>query len=208
MSPYETLEVEPDVSQEEIKRAYRRKSRETHPDAGGDVEEFKQVNEAYEMIATEERRRYYDEHGEAGTTNPQDALEREMAQLLVMAFEKARSNPISDIRGAIDQEKNQWRSSIEESKSVSKKIRDRLKRLEESNRPSDKVKFVKDILAGRLGMLHRDMKEAERKMECCDRKLEFLEGLEYPSEKEETVGPWEVNNAFIKMKYVVQDTGE
>jgi hypothetical protein len=35
----------------DVKRAYRRLSRETHPDVGGSAEEFRRVNEAYERVA-------------------------------------------------------------------------------------------------------------------------------------------------------------
>ena len=44
---YDTLGVEPTASPDEIKRAYRKRARETHPDHGGDTAEAAQVNGAY-----------------------------------------------------------------------------------------------------------------------------------------------------------------
>ncbi|WP_128477821.1 J domain-containing protein [Halorussus pelagicus] len=41
------LGVSPGASLSEVKRAYRRKVKEVHPDHGGDREEFQQVREAY-----------------------------------------------------------------------------------------------------------------------------------------------------------------
>ena len=37
-------------SQEEIKKAFRKKALETHPDKGGNVEDFRKVREAYECL--------------------------------------------------------------------------------------------------------------------------------------------------------------
>ena len=47
---YEILGVDSSSSPEQIRRAYHRRSKETHPDMGGDASEFKKVNEAYEML--------------------------------------------------------------------------------------------------------------------------------------------------------------
>ena len=43
---YKMLGVARDATPEQIKKAYRKLAREYHPDAGGDEEKFKDVNEA------------------------------------------------------------------------------------------------------------------------------------------------------------------
>lgn len=63
---YAVLDLTPDASPEDVKRAYRRKAREHHPDAGGDEERFKEVTQAYEVLSDPERRRRYDRFGDAG----------------------------------------------------------------------------------------------------------------------------------------------
>ncbi len=47
---HEILGVDPDADEEEIKQAFRKKALETHPDKGGDPDEFKKVREAYECL--------------------------------------------------------------------------------------------------------------------------------------------------------------
>ncbi|MDP9805613.1 molecular chaperone DnaJ [Trueperella bonasi] len=63
---YKILGVERNATQAEIKRAYRKKARELHPDeaGGGSPEEFKEVNKAYEVLSNEEKRQLYDIGGE------------------------------------------------------------------------------------------------------------------------------------------------
>lgn len=61
---YALLGVAPDASEEEIKRAYRRKARETHPDAGGDENAFKEVTTAYEVLRNPQARENYDRYGD------------------------------------------------------------------------------------------------------------------------------------------------
>ena len=50
MDPFAVLGVDRDADDETIKRAYRRRAKETHPDRGGSDAEFKRVKDAYEAI--------------------------------------------------------------------------------------------------------------------------------------------------------------
>ncbi len=67
---YEILEVPRDASQADIKKAYRKKAIQYHPDKNpGDKvaeENFKEAAEAYEVLSSEEKRQRYDQFGHAG----------------------------------------------------------------------------------------------------------------------------------------------
>jgi molecular chaperone DnaJ len=66
---YELLGVAREADAGEIKRAYRKKARELHPDvseADDAEEQFRRVTEAYEVLSDDERRATYDRFGEAG----------------------------------------------------------------------------------------------------------------------------------------------
>jgi hypothetical protein len=47
---YEILGIDRDADEEEIKKAFRKMALKTHPDKGGDEEQFKKVREAYECL--------------------------------------------------------------------------------------------------------------------------------------------------------------
>lgn len=64
---YKTLGVKRDVSQDDIKRAYRRLARKYHPDVSKEKDaesRFQEVNEAYQVLQDPEKRKAYDQFGE------------------------------------------------------------------------------------------------------------------------------------------------
>jgi molecular chaperone DnaJ len=70
---YKILGIDKNASQEEVKKAFRKKAHEHHPDkAGGDEAKFKEINEAYQVLGDAKKKEQSDrygsafEHGQAG----------------------------------------------------------------------------------------------------------------------------------------------
>lgn len=70
---YEVLGVSKDVSEPELKKAYRRLAMKYHPDRNPDdkeaEEKFKEAKEAFEILKSKEKRAAYDQFGHAGVNN-------------------------------------------------------------------------------------------------------------------------------------------
>lgn len=67
---YEVLGVSKDASADEIKKAYRKKAIQFHPDRNPDDKEaeenFKEAAEAYDVLSDQNKRARYDQYGHAG----------------------------------------------------------------------------------------------------------------------------------------------
>jgi curved DNA-binding protein len=57
---YEILGVKTSATADEIKRAYRKLASQHHPDKGGDVKKFQEIEEAYRTIGDPDKRAQYD----------------------------------------------------------------------------------------------------------------------------------------------------
>lgn len=76
---YETLGVTPNASQDDIRKAYRKAAKETHPDLNPGKPEaekrFKEINAAYDIIGDADKRKRYDA-GEIDKTGAERPPER------------------------------------------------------------------------------------------------------------------------------------
>lgn len=64
MKFYETLGVAINATRTEIKKAYLVLAKKLHPDKGGDVEEFKAIQKAYDVLGDAKKRANYDATGD------------------------------------------------------------------------------------------------------------------------------------------------
>ncbi len=88
---YETLGVSEDASQDEIKKAYRKKAKKYHPDSNKDTadeEKFKKINKAYDVLSDEEKRKKYDRFGKQGVKGSSSRGRRQAASNFQDIFEQ------------------------------------------------------------------------------------------------------------------------
>ncbi|HEY7090355.1 MAG TPA: J domain-containing protein [Tepidisphaeraceae bacterium] len=77
---YETLGVSRSASADEIRKAHRKLVRQYHPDVNRNnpqaAEKFKEVQEAYDVLSDDEKRKQYDQFGHAGGDAQAEAFRR------------------------------------------------------------------------------------------------------------------------------------
>lgn len=93
---YDLLSVSPTATPAEIRKAYRLKALQNHPDRAGNSKEateaFQHLKAVYEILSDAERRAIYDEHGETGNIHADDdTLDADMAA----SFFSRHTNPVT-----------------------------------------------------------------------------------------------------------------
>lgn len=69
---YETLGIARNDSEEDVRKAFRKKAMEYHPDRNktpGAEDKFKEINEAYQVLSDAKKRAQYDRYGHAGVSS-------------------------------------------------------------------------------------------------------------------------------------------
>ncbi len=62
---YDILGVAKSANKDEIKKAFYKLAGKHHPDKGGDESKFKEINEAYQTLSDEKKKKEYDMYGES-----------------------------------------------------------------------------------------------------------------------------------------------
>ncbi len=83
-SLYDTIGVNKGASQEEIKKAFREKAKETHPDTeNGNTMAMVELNKAYKVLSDADKRKRYDETGQ---DSPEQSFEVRFKSLIKEVF--------------------------------------------------------------------------------------------------------------------------
>lgn len=88
---YDILGISEDASQDEIKKAYRKKAKKYHPDSNSDEaneEKFKKINKAYDVLSDEDKRKKYDRFGKQGVEGHAQRGQRRAASNFQDIFEQ------------------------------------------------------------------------------------------------------------------------
>src|SRR5688572_10797589 len=113
MSLYETLGVGRDADADAVKRAYRKKAQETHPDKGGDTATFQAVQRAYDVLGDDAKREEYDRTGRE--PNVRDERAEVMGELATMIMHFATKEDVDHVNIVEEMRKN-TRDSIKQLK--------------------------------------------------------------------------------------------
>lgn len=175
-SHYDTLGVPSDANQDDIKRAFRKKSSQHHPDRpGGSTEAMAKVNEAYAVLSDPQRRLGYDQTGRDPAQGPtlDDIAEQALSELiqqmladeakgdLVKLLDKHISRSIEQIKGRI---KANERTIARLSKQLNRVVR----------KSAGRVSLFNAVLEKKIKQAESEVEESGHLLEISTRALEIL----------------------------------
>lgn len=162
---YDMLGVSKGASADEIKRAYRSKAKSLHPDRNdGDDTAFKELKAAYDVLKDDEKRAYYDEHGEA----PEDDDSSDpVFAILVEMFDNILQRDVPLHVNYLDLMRDTLKSALVE---VSAAKSEASKELKQLDKLSKKFKRVKGDTANNffLSMIETKRSHAKRRLDRVD----------------------------------------
>jgi len=182
-TPYEVLGVGKDADKETLKRAYRKRSRETHPDRGGSNEEFREVSTAFAVLSDPERRRRYEETGDE-SERIVDSWRKVLAGEFVAVVQEVVTSGKADTSDLVEQVRRRLRTKCQEAENSL----NNMKRAEDGLRSV--IKRLKDpkgllvsVLDGQLAGLVEDRGRVTVIKEDLYAALKYVEDCRYVFEK-------------------------
>lgn len=191
MSLYEDLGVSPDATPEEIKAAGRRRSKETHPDRGGEPEAFHRVQRALAVLRDPLRRETYDRTGEAYTGSPEaqeSAEARALLQMIMVQVMEEGDARFVDLPKRVRERLGQMQREASAQKSEHhrkavtslNKLQAYQKRLKKKGAGEDALGAMLD---GQIASVQRSLAQntatLDRRMRIVDRAMVLAHGYEY-----------------------------
>jgi curved DNA-binding protein CbpA len=172
---YQTLGIDSDATQEEIKKSYREKSQQMHPDKGGDHQEFVQVTEAYRVLSSPERRKRYDETGDSEGPD----INGKAMELALRWFTEAIRNPFEDV---LDYIQERTETAIEESNASIRAHKQELEGIavaESRIKARPEADFLGEYFKSVRSGIERGIDEEREKIAMYQKIPEFFDGYEF-----------------------------
>ncbi len=201
-NPYDTLGVDKDATPDEIKKAYRDKSKQHHPDKeGGDEDKFKEVSAAMAIIGHPEKRKRYDETGETKV----DSFETKFQQFIaggLASMERIDEDKIEhfDLMGmfksAVRESKKGLISSRKNIESQIKKYSKAVKRIKRKDGNLDR-NIIYHLMNSKVIALEKSLIKCNTEIEFVDKVAAVLNDYEFEFTVEVAEDRWQPLGASI-----------
>ena len=183
--PYETLGVPKNAKKPAIKKAFRRKAKNLHPDTGGNADEFAALVKAHDILGDDAKRRRYDETGE---TDGEQSDEHQARAMMVKAMFEATRNTndlktvplVTAIENGIKEEIDKAKANIKEAKEAIRNVWVVIKRLKYKGEGRDHLHAV---LKSQKGEIEGSIRVQQENVRIAELALGLLENYEYKADE-------------------------
>jgi len=147
---YDVLNVTSDATQNEIKKAYRKRMMEIHPDKNGGAQHIDHdpVQHAYDVLSDPERRKRYDETGDDGdATSLIEQARNKVSQYVMQYINSSYNEKYTNMASTIKQHIATERQGLDDIKVGSEKMAKKLAEIRKRLHTGDGSGFVEAMVA-------------------------------------------------------------
>ena len=182
MNLYEILGLTKEAKPEEIKSSYRKLAKKLHPDIGGDEEDFKNIQKAYEVLSDPIRRKIYDQTG--STERPKDRVKEELLGFInnVIIPEIERSKKVGELDimslafNVLDEQKETGKKKILSVKESIQNLQSALQKFTYNGQGED---LVSESINARIKNCEKIIERIESELEIVDKMLEEMQFYQF-----------------------------
>jgi len=181
---YKILGVKPTAARKDIHKAYRKKAKTAHPDAGGSEEAFNELVLAYSVLSDSGRRTRYDETGEIQVPQPDNfhggAIEI-IAEKLGLVIHAEHDLATMDVGGLIERAIRDDISARKASVTHQQRAAERLDKLRArtKRKAQGDDNLVSRVLDWHELAIQNHIKKHEESIRYLERALEILEDYSF-----------------------------
>jgi curved DNA-binding protein CbpA len=188
--PYSDLGVSRDATSDDIRRAYRKRASATHPDHGGDADDFHRVHQAYLLLSNPEARAEYDRTGNVNyqeSTSREYRLERAAISTLGSLLISFVSSNVSNIVLAIREELHNLINGRQLHLSKIQKEMSRYRNVQgQLTYKGHGINIFESVIRQRLRDGDNITRQAQFDIDTYYKALEILDDYEYIEEEDDT----------------------
>lgn len=189
---YKYFGIRKNASKETIKKAYRKKSKEVHPDVGGSKEAFEECNLYYQVLMDSERRAQYDETGNienVGVDNVEAGAMSVMLSHVMNILQRPIDIETHDLVEAVKFEiendifnLEQGIESIQAQIDLLEKVQKRMKRKKNKKHPN----VINDFIDQQKQIFCDQMSQNKKRLKVAKKAYELVDEYEYMTDNSDS----------------------
>lgn len=204
MNPYEELGVGVEADAAAIKAAHRKRAKETHPDHGGDEDDFQKVQTAYLVLSDPEKRAHYDRTGEVQGDKPSEPPR--YMQMIVQTFHTiiedavklgTHTNYIETMKSIFTKTIGEINDAIEEHKTELAVLNKVMKRFKTKREVENDI--FQGVIAGKINAVTKRIERSYQALEDAKKALAYLDNFTFEvEERDPTAGLTEFQREMMR----------
>lgn len=188
-NPYDTLGVPKDASDAEIKSAFRKKAKKTHPDSGvtPDADAFSRASDAHKLLMDPKRREKFDKTGDTSGSSFSDPIFTKAMELIgnyVMQIMDSENALTMNIPAEIDRALRQASANAEAQVAKLEKLKAKYERAVKKlkRKKTDKEDLLLAVFTSSIGQLAHPLMMANENAASVKKAIDLLDSGSYTFE--------------------------